>query len=68
MLCIITLVILHSSVLCTLTWLAPLYAVAQNERPLNIAEIRHEYYSGGLYDSFDIAKKDFAYPGGRVGY
>jgi hypothetical protein len=48
--------------------LAPLYAVAQNERPLNIAEIRHEYYSGGLYDSFDIAKKDFAYPRGRVVY
>jgi hypothetical protein len=35
---------------------------------LNIAEIRYEFYSGGLYDSFDLAKKDFAYSRGRIVY
>jgi hypothetical protein len=68
MLRIINLVYLLSLVICTLALLAPEDAVAKPERPLTIAEIRYEYFPGGLYDSFDIAKKDFAYPGGRVGY
>ncbi len=57
MLRIITLIYLLSFVVCTLALLAPMDAVAQPERPLNIAEIRYEYYSGGLYDRFYIAKR-----------
>jgi hypothetical protein len=68
MLRIITPIFALSAFICTLTLLAPWHIIAQSERPLNIAEIRYEYFPGGLYDSFDIAKKDFAYPGGRVGY
>ena len=68
MLRIITRIFALSAFICTLTLLAPWHIIAQSQRPLNSAEIRHEYYSGGLYDSFDIAKKDFAYPRGRVGY
>jgi hypothetical protein len=68
MLRIITPIFALSAFICTLALLAPEDAVAKPERPLTIAEIRYEYFSGGLYDSFDIAKKDFAYPRGRVGY